>query len=96
MFTFTVRPDAGEEYELKATSRDVYVWERTGKGRTLRGFLESVSMASCYELAHIAARRQQTFTGTLAEFADTHDLDFREDEQDGEPDPTRPAPSPGG
>lgn len=95
MFTFTVRPDQGEEYELKAASRDVYVWERSGKGRTLSAFMEAFAISSCYELAHIAARRQQTFAGTLEEFASSHDLDFREDEQDDEPDPSQPAPSAG-
>lgn len=93
MFTFTIRPDAGEEYELKATSRDVYMWERTGKGRTLHGFMEAFSLSACYEIAHIAARRQQTYAGTLEEFAQSVDLDFREDAQEPEPDPTQPAAS---
>lgn len=95
MFRFTIRPDEGEEYEVRATSRDVYVWERSGQGRTLQTFMENVSLETCYQLAHIAARRQQMHTGTLAEFAASCDLDFEEeaaDGGDGEPDPSRPAP----
>ena len=93
MFIFTIRPDNADEYELKATSRDVYVWERTGKGRTLQTFMENLSLASCYEIAHIAARRQQTHAGTLAEFAASCDLDFEEEAAGGdEPDPSPPAP----
>ena len=95
MFIFTIRPDAGESYELKATSRDVYVWERAGRDRTLQSFMENLSLEACYQVAHIAARRQGTFAGTLEDFAASHDLDFRE-EEDEEPDPSQPAPSPGG
>lgn len=92
---FTIRPDNGEEYELKATSRDVYMWERTGRDRSLQSFMSDISLSACYEIAHIAARRQQTFAGTLEEFAASHDLDFREEQVEEEPDPTQPGASPG-
>lgn len=91
MFTFTIHPDAAPEYELKATSRDLYVWERTGRDRSLAKLLESASIASCYELAHITAVRLGKFTGSLDAFAATNDLEFREEE---EPDPTQPDHSP--
>lgn len=85
MFTFTVTPDDGEPYKLVAKHRDVLKWERAGKG-TLNGFRENPSLMAISEIAHIAARRQQMFTGTLQEFEDSVDLDFEGDE---EPDPTQ-------
>lgn len=88
MFEFKVIPDGGEPYELTATSRDVYTWERTSKGRNLRTLRDGIAMADLYELAWIAARRQGLTTlDNPRAFADSADLEFEEEDQE-EPDPT--------
>jgi hypothetical protein len=76
MITFKVTPDGGDPYELVATSRDVYVWEKKGKDRTFFSLMKSMSMVSLYELCHVAAKRQQTFSGTLDEFVESHTLEI--------------------
>lgn len=89
MFEFKVIPDGGEPYELTATSRDVYTWERISKGRNLRTLRDGIAMADLYELAWIAARRQGlTSADTLRAFSDCTDLEFEEEEDQEEPDPT--------
>lgn len=89
MFTFTVRPDGLDEFEAKATSRDVVKWEAGGKGRSVTKLTENLHMGDLYDLAFVACQRQGLFDGDIREFRDSVDLDFQEDE---EADPTRPAP----
>lgn len=93
MITFTITPDGGAPYELVAGSRDVLIWERTGKGRAFSQFQDGLRMGSLYELAHVAAKRQGLFDGSLGEFEQTCDLDTAdEDDEAGagrEPDPTQ-------
>lgn len=89
MFTFTVKPDGGKPFEVTAGTRDVLRWEKTTRGASLAQLKEGVTVGALYRIAHIAAVRQQLFTGTLAEFEDNCELEFEEEE---EPDPTRPAP----
>jgi hypothetical protein len=94
MFDFTVRPDNGEPWEVTAEARDVVVWEKTSRnGMTLARLMDDLSMAELYRLCHIAARRQQLFTGNLQELEETCNLDFAETDDDA--DPTRAARSPG-
>lgn len=90
MFSFTVKPDEGEEYELTATSRDIYFWEKTHKDASFDNFREATNMVELYEVAHVAARRQGKTDLSLDEFVNTCDLAFEEEE---EPDPTRDVPS---
>lgn len=91
MIEFTVKPDGGDEYQVTATSRDVYVWEKVSKG-SLAQLQGNVNMTAMYQIAHLASKRQQLYTGTLAEFTESCDLDF---EDLPEPDPTQPEASPG-
>lgn len=91
MIEFTVVPDGGETYVVTATSRDVFVWEKLGKGRSLSQMKANLHMADMYQLAHLASKRQQLFAGSLEEFTDSCDLQFEEDD---EPDPTQPEASP--
>lgn len=94
MFDFTVRPENGDPWEVTADSRDVYVWEKTSRnGMTLARLMDDLAMTELYRLAHIAARRQQLFTGSLEDLAETCILDFMESDEDA--DPTRAARSPG-
>ena len=92
MIDFTVQPDVGEPFEVKADSRDVYVWEKAGRGRSMGQLMANMPMVDLYAVAHIAARRQQLFTGTLDEFAATCALHFEPDDDDdqADADPTRP------
>lgn len=92
MIDFTIKPDGGEAYEVTATTRDIYVWEKAGRDRTINKLIGDVSMQAMYELAHVAARRQQLFTGALDEFVESCDLDF---EQPEDVDPTLLARSTG-
>ncbi len=88
MFTFKITPPDGDARLLVADSRDVWVWEHAGRGRSLRGFLANLNMSDCYALAHIACRRQQLFSGTLDEFASSHVIELPDvtigDDDDGE------------
>ncbi len=87
MFSFTVKPDAAEPFEVTATSRDIVQWEKLGRGRSIGKLAENPAMSDLYSLAHVAARRAGLFAGTLPDFEAGVDLDFQEDKG---ADPTRP------
>lgn len=89
MIDFKVKPDGADEYEVTATSRDLYLWEKTNKGKTLKSLMESLAVVDLYAVAHIASRRAGQFDGNLADFSSTTDLTFEMEE---EPDPTPAAP----
>lgn len=97
MFTFTVKPDSAEEFEVTATSRDVVRWEKTGKGRSLGRFSDNPTMTDLYSLAHGAALRQGLWAGPVAEFEQSVDVELHSDdsndsdEDDDESGPTRRA-----
>lgn len=86
---FKVTPSSGEMFELAAESRDIYVWEKTSKGKAFGDSMRSGSVVDLTEIAYYAARRQGFFVGTLTEFASSHDIEGVEEE---EPDPTQPTP----
>lgn len=86
MFNFVVKPDVGEPYKLEATSRDVFLWEKTTKSNMAQ-LQNGMSMMAMYTIAHFAAKRHHMFTGTLNEFVDSNDLDF---EAAPDADPTLP------
>lgn len=95
--TLKITPDNGDEpYELKVTARDALVWERTAKKRptSIMAYLTYPSIEEAYRLAHIVAKREQRFAGSLKEFEQTHDLSITSalDIED-EPDPTNEDPS---
>jgi len=89
-FRIRVTPDGGERYVLEVDSRDIEFWERIS-GRTL-GDLEaaSISMGLVYSLAEATAKRQNRFSGTLAEFKEICRVGIIES-----PGPTEPDPSGG-
>lgn len=84
MMRVWIVPDNGEPYWLEATSRDMYQWEKRGKGRSVDDIIENRSFKARYEVLHLAAVRKQAFSGTLEEFVDTHDFTFSaaDDEED--------------
>jgi hypothetical protein len=79
MFTFTVTPEHGDPFRVKADSRDIYMWEKTSRDKTLAGLYENMAIVDLYVIAHIASRRQRLFAGDLAEFV-TCVLDTEEEE----------------
>lgn len=89
MFTFKVRPDDGQEFQVTATSRDVVMWERTTPGGRCFADLKSAAMSDFYGIAFVAAKRQGLFAGDRRAFEDGVDMDIVEEDE--EPDPTRPA-----
>ncbi|WP_435582920.1 hypothetical protein [Amycolatopsis thermoflava] len=89
MIDFKIVPDAGEPYELKGTTRDVLSWEKTTKGASLKSLMDNPHMADMYKVAWFAAKRTSQFSGTLAEFESSVDLDFEFEEAEKEPDPTQ-------
>lgn len=87
MFTFKVKPDDADEFEVTAGTRDVLVWERTTKGASFGAVGQGdLKMVDLYKIAHIASRRLGLFTGDLKAFEETCEITF---EEEGEPDPTR-------
>lgn len=93
MIEVKITPDDGEPYRLDILSRDVLVWERTGKGRSFGTLMDDISMVAVYHLAWIAARRLGHFSGDLKVFEETCEVDMETDDEEtaGEPDPTQPA-----
>lgn len=87
---FKVTPVSGEPYEVAAESRDIYTWEKTSKGKSFGESMRNGSVVDLTEIAYFASRRQGYFTGTLQEFATSHDIANAEGEE--EPDPTQPTP----
>ena len=87
---FKVTPVDGTPYEVGAESRDIYVWEKTNRGKAFGESMRTGSVVDLTEIAYYASRRQGYFTGTLNEFTTTHDIENAEDEE--EPDPTQPTP----
>ena len=88
MIDFKVRKPDGDTYDVKATARDVLLWEKGKAGRAFSRLANGASMVDMYALAHVASRRQGLFPGTLQEFEDNCELEF--DTED-EPGPTQPA-----
>lgn len=96
---WTAVPDDGEPFAVTATSRDILRWEKAKPGRSITQLVGGEPrMADAYSLAHTAAVRAGDFTGSLAQFEDSVDLDGREpeDEDDDaaadEEGPTQPGP----
>lgn len=88
MITLKVTPDEGEPYEVTASSRVIYQWERTHRNRSFNDLAEP-RMDVLYELAHFTAQRFGRFDGTLGDFIAACDIQPIKGE---EPDPTQSAP----
>ena len=94
MFTFKITPDGGDTFEVPAGTRDVLVWEKSGPNRSISGLLNNLKATDMYAIAHIAAKRQQLFTGSLHEFEQTCEI-ATDSMFEVEPDPTQQDPSAG-
>jgi hypothetical protein len=87
MFKFRAIPDSGDAIDIESSTRDILKWERTTKGASASQ-LQEPSFTALYKIAWIAATRHGKFSGTLAEFEETFDIDT---EPEDEPDPTQSA-----
>ncbi|WP_406046583.1 hypothetical protein [Kribbella sp. NBC_00889] len=96
MITFTLTPDYGDSLVVEADSRDIFVWEKTNKGKSLGQLKDNLLMGDMYPIAHIAAKRLgEDVPGKLDDFVQAYKLDWDEDEAEAETaaDPTQPAAS---
>lgn len=95
MITIRVSPDDGEPYEVIAGSRQVMLWEQTGRNNTLARLNENPRMEDFYFIGHLSAVKSGKFTGSLDEFKNSVDLEMipppANTDSDTE-DPTRPVP----
>ncbi|HYD28882.1 hypothetical protein [Brevundimonas sp.] len=89
MFEFRILPDGGEPFEITASMRDLRMWEKTHRGRSM-GVLSdrsSLSATILFEIAYAACRRQgkihNDMTGDV--FAETHDFELGEEVEEEEP-----------
>lgn len=90
MFTFRVKPDIGEPFDLTVSSRDVVMWEKMDRNNTITRLEANPSMVDLYWVTHIAAKRQNLFPGVLAEWENSVDLEPLDSDLKSS-DPTRPA-----
>lgn len=96
MITFTLVPDHGDPLEVTAGTRDVYVWEKTSKGKTFAAAMGSPAIVDLYEIAWHAARRQGLFTGGLENFVATYELETEGEQESGPFDPAASDTPPSG
>lgn len=89
MFTFKISPEDAEAFQVKGTSRDISKWEKTTKGASLHKLRTEMCVVDLYRIAYNACTRTGLWTGTLADFEDTVDLDTID--EDDEVDPTQSA-----
>lgn len=95
MITFTLTPDYGDSLTVEADSRDIFMWEKTNKGKSLGQLKDNLLMADMYPIAHIACKRLgEDVPSKLDEFVQAYKLDWDEEEAGEDADPTRPAASP--
>jgi hypothetical protein len=92
MFTFKVTPDSGEPYDLTVKSRDIVFWEKIDRNHTVTRLENDPRITDIYSVTHVAAKRQGKFSGTLAEWEISVDLDSVEEAPS---DPIQPGLSPG-
>ena len=85
MFNMRITPDStGEPFDLSAGMRDIVVWEKTHRGRSLAQIGDgNLTGGMVYELAYSACRRQGKVPDGLteAEFLADFDIDVEDDEE---------------
>jgi hypothetical protein len=76
VFTFRIVPDNGEPYEVRAGTRDVAAWERSGKDNSMANLERDLRISDLYWIAYLAAKRQGLYGGTQSDFEASVDLSF--------------------
>lgn len=98
MITLRIVPDDGTPYLVTATARDILVWEKTSKDKkSFQDLVRDPKLEDLYRVAHLASWRQGLYTGTLAEFEKSVEVEGVTDDdlEDDAPDPTQQGPSTG-
>jgi hypothetical protein len=90
-----VSPEGADDFIVSVTSRDILVWEMGGRDRSYAALMQRQDMAPMYEIAHQASVRAGQFSGSLAAFQSTCDIEVAPDDEEtaAAADPTRPARS---
>ncbi|TDP97647.1 hypothetical protein [Labedaea rhizosphaerae] len=87
----TVRFDDDPENPIESvvSSRDIYKWEKSGRGRSMSNLGSgNLRMSDVYELTHIALGRRKLWSGSLEDLVDGADIDVK-DTSDLDPDDER-------
>lgn len=96
MIDFDLKPEAGgDTIKITADSRDIYMWEKSFKGKSFGALKSNLMMEDLYGLAYTAMRRQRNQQGTLGDFVEQYLLEFKQKIEVADPDPTQPAASDG-
>jgi len=72
LFRLTFKDDGNTRLVAAADSRDILHWEREKSGRTAGKLSSNPAMEDFYSLAHCAARRAGSYSGSLREFEDAY------------------------
>jgi hypothetical protein len=75
MIELRVLPDDGEPYNVIARGRQILTWEQTSRHNTLLRLNEAPTMPDLYFLAHLVAVKEGKFSGSLAEFTTSVDIE---------------------
>lgn len=82
MFELRITPDeTGEAFDVNAGMRDVVIWERTHRGRSLAQIGDgNLTATMVFELAFSACRRQQRIPRELTEeqFFESYEVEVEE------------------
>lgn len=90
MFTFTVTPDQGEPFEVKAGSRDIVRWEGKSRNNSVGSLSDNLRMTDLTDLCWYACERQGLTELDRPTFALNVDIAFKQDaDEDDESGPTR-------
>lgn len=98
MIAYVLKGADGGELKFTAVGRDVFMWEKAYKGKSLGQLKDNFHMWDLYAIAHQAAKRLGHFDGGLDAFVDAYpDLDWEEMAKQpiAMPDPTQSAASAG-
>lgn len=88
MFNFTITDDTGESHAVKATARDIVMWERTTRGASMAQLKEAMRYTDLYKIAYFAAKRTGVVDGSEATFMEVWDLAVETEQDDESADPT--------
>lgn len=83
MFNLRITPDGGETVDVSAGMRDVVMWEKTHRGRSLAELgAGGLTAGMVYELTYAACRRQQLIPRELteAQFNESYEIEVEDDD----------------
>lgn len=94
MIQFELQPVGDvDSVKIEADSRDIYMWEKTNRGKSFGALKNNLMMEDLYSLAYTAMRRQQAWRGSIDDFVEEFALKFKQRVEVADEDPTQPAAS---